>query len=108
MDAEARERVDAFHQRLVTPIGELPQDQAPATSGVVAISPFRVVGISVLLIGVMMLGILWWVWRTGDMLAFYLDVFLGGTLVVIGGLMARHSGPAKPQDSADSDAANEP
>ena len=101
MGVAARERVDAFHQRLATPIGELDQDRPAATSGLAVLSPFRVVGISILLIGLMMLGILWWVWQTGDMLAFCLDVFLGGILVVIGGLMARHSGPAKPQESVD-------
>ncbi|MFH1265676.1 MAG: hypothetical protein ABIK89_08095 [Planctomycetota bacterium] len=95
MSAAARERVDAFHQRLATPIGDLAEDRA-AEGGLAVVSPFKVVGISVLLIGLMMLGILWWVWQTGDRLAFYLDVGLGAALVVIGGLMARHSGRAKP------------
>jgi len=105
MDAEARERADAFHQRLVTPIGGLPEDRPEATGGLAMLSPFRVVGISVLLIGLMMLGILWWVWQTGDMLAFYMDVFLGGILVVIGVLMARQSGPAEPEPTSAESAA---
>ena len=48
----------------------------------------------------MMLAILWWVWQTGDMLAFYLDVGLGAALVLIGWLMARHSGPAEPKPTS--------
>jgi len=100
MDPEARKRVEAFHQRLVTPIGELEEDRLEATGGLAILSPFRVVGISVLLIGLLMLGILWWVWQTGDMLAFGLDVFLGGILVVIGLAMARQSRREKPEAAA--------
>jgi len=105
MRPDERERVGTFHQRLATPIGQLEEDR-PATTGLAVLSPFRVVGISTLLIGLMMLSILWWVWQGGDMLAFYLDVGLGAVLVAVGWLMARHSGrPAgEPQADAEQEA----
>jgi hypothetical protein len=50
-----KNRVDAFLQKLKTPIGQLPEDiQSGGTKG---ISPFRIVGICILIIGVM-LGVL--------------------------------------------------
>jgi SSS family solute:Na+ symporter len=93
MSAGERQQVDFFHRRLAVPIGQLEEDRAAPEAGKI-LSPFFVVGVSVLSIGLLMLGILWWVLKAGDMLAFYLDVFFGGILVVIGGLMAWQSGSA--------------
>ncbi len=54
---EETERVDGLFARLATPIGQLPQDTAP--SGLKdTFSPFRIVGICVIIIGVMMGAIL--------------------------------------------------
>jgi hypothetical protein len=98
IEAEEQKRADAFQERLAAPIGKFPEDQAAAAGGLAIVSPFRVVGISTLLIGVMMLAILYWVWDKDDQLAFYLDILLGGILVVIGGLMTLYSGSAKQQE----------
>jgi len=78
---KARERVEAFHRRLETPIGDLPEDQA---GDQVLPSPFRVVGISVLAIGALMLVIVPWVDGT---IPLALDLMLGAALIAIGGLM---------------------
>jgi hypothetical protein len=88
MDARQQARADAFRERLRTPIGELDEDRPRAADEAAAVSPFRVVGVSILLIGVMMLAVLPWV--TGG-LAFYLDLSLGGLLAILGGLMAWRS-----------------
>jgi SSS family transporter len=79
-----RQRAEAFLHRLSVPIGQLDEDKAPAGErGTGAISPFRVVGISVMLIGVLMLAILPW---TTDGLAFGLDLGIASALLLIGGL----------------------
>ncbi len=88
MGSAERERVAAFRQRLETPIGQLEEDTVTAAAGTI-ISPFRVVGVAVLLIGAMMLCILPWV--EGG-LAFGLDLAFGIVLLIIGGLMFRRSG----------------
>lgn len=81
-DAE-KQRVGAFFKRLNTPIGALPEDQAqPGTQG---LSPFLIVGIAILLIGLIMLGILPWV--EGAM-SFWLGLGLGALLMLIGGVLA--------------------
>ena len=77
-------RSDEFLKRLETPIGQLEADLPTGERGA-AISPFGVVGVSIFIIGLMMLAILPWV--TGD-LAFWLDLSLGGLLIIIGGPMA--------------------
>lgn len=53
-DAIAQARTDAFLRRIEIPIGELPEDEDP-DSAEGAFSPFGVVGISVALIGLLML-----------------------------------------------------
>ena len=94
MGTGERDRVESFHKRLATPIGQLDQDQ-PAVAGDI-LSPFRVVGISILAIGLMLLGVLPWV--TGS-LAFFLNLFVGGVLIIAGGLMTWRSGRSKPEGS---------
>jgi hypothetical protein len=92
MTENERERTIAFHKRLDTPIGELEEDRAAAAPGAAIFSPFRVVGISILAIGGMMLAVLPWV---NGALAQRLDLFLGLLLLVIGGLMTWRSGNAE-------------
>jgi len=91
-----RNRVELFRNRLATPIGQLAQDQPAITAGEKILSPFFVVGISILLIGLLMLGVLPWV---KVRLAFYLDLSLGVILVIIGGLMTWQSGRSKTESS---------
>ncbi len=75
--------IDELHSRLDTPIGELPEDQEGASQA--AESPFGVVGISMALIGVLLLAVLPWVAGTT---AFFLDALLGVGLLAAGGLIA--------------------
>ncbi len=94
-DAE-RSRVAAFFKRLATPIGSLPEDRAASFSS--SISPFRIVGVSVLFIGVVMLGILPWV---EEVLSFRLGLCVGLLLAVIGAALVLFSRktPADDDDS---------
>lgn len=78
-------RVAHFQQRLATPIGELPEDHAAEEGHEQTMSPFRIVGICVVGIGLMLLGVLPWV--TGA-LAVKLTIGFGLTLVLIGSLLA--------------------
>ena len=96
MKDEERVRAEAFHERLKTPIGELEEDNVSA-GGSEIISPFRVVGVSIILIGLMMLGVLPWV--TGA-LAFGLDLGFGALLILLGALMMRGAGASKPEETA--------
>jgi hypothetical protein len=85
VDEREQDRTDNFMRRLDMPIGEAPEDQLPASpSGSAAISPFRVVGVSTAIIGVMMLVVLPWV--TG-VLAFRMDLAVGLGLVLVGGIV---------------------
>jgi len=80
-----RERVESFLGRLRVPIGEMATDAPPVEpTARDAISPFRVVGVSTLLIGVLMMVILPW---AGGGLAFAMDLTIGLALVVFGGLV---------------------
>jgi solute:Na+ symporter, SSS family len=84
-----RDRINAFHDRLTLPIGSLPGDippaLAPSESGM---SPFRLVGICIVLIGAMMLVITPWV---TEGLQRGLNAGLAGGLLVIGILLERRS-----------------
>ena len=82
-EPSARQRVEAFAHRLATPIGQLPEDHE-AAAGSHAISPFRVVGVTTLLIGAMMLGILPYL---TDALTYRLDLWIGVGLVLLGAAM---------------------
>ena len=78
---DARRRIEAFHKRLDTPIGELDEDLATTRQAGYIMSPFYVVGMCVLAIGLLMLAILPWLPRTG---AFELDAALGLALAAVG------------------------
>jgi SSS family transporter len=86
--AADRERIDAFRNRLSKPIGSLPEDIHDSATTSKIFSPFKIVGICVLAIGLMLLAILPWV--TGQ-LAIELTIGFGLALVIIGGLLAWRS-----------------
>ncbi len=87
--AEERRRAESFMRRLDVPVGEMDEDLAVSTAaGGAVISPFRVVGISTMLIGVLMLGILPYV--AGE-LAYTMDLWIGAALLVVGGVMVLSS-----------------
>jgi Na+/proline symporter len=88
MGSAERSRVDGFHRRLAVPIGEAPEDRHVAAPGEVVFSPFRVVGVCVLCIGLMMLCVQPWV---GSGPARLMNGALGATFVLFGGLMAWRS-----------------
>lgn len=69
--------VDEFFSRLEVPIGRMEGDNA----SVQAFSPFVIVGISMVFIGLMMLGVLPWV---GDTLSVVLDAGFGIGLIIVG------------------------
>ncbi|HNR30330.1 MAG TPA: hypothetical protein PKI11_05535 [Candidatus Hydrogenedentes bacterium] len=80
-DCVAQERADAFLARLRMPIGRLPEDE-DAESVTDVPSPFGVVGVSLLLIGGLLLAVAPW-WRGGLVVA--LDVALALVLMAVGG-----------------------
>lgn len=82
-DAVARARIDAFMQRLEEPIGAREEDRE-TEAGATAISPFRVVGLSILATGVLMLIVLPW---SQGAPTFSMDLFWGAILAVIGAAM---------------------
>ncbi len=96
MGSKERQRADSFHDRLRIPIGQLKEDQPPPEAGKIP-SPFFVVGISVLLIGLLMVGVQPWV-KGG--LASGLNLGLAAVLVAIGGLMAWRSRRTAPEAGA--------
>jgi solute:Na+ symporter, SSS family len=88
MSAAEQSRIEAFHRRLETPIGQMAEDLPAAVPGEVVVSPFRVVGICVIAIGLMMLTVLPWI---SGALALGLNASLGLLLVLFGALMAWRS-----------------
>ena len=90
-------RADALLQRLDTPIGELPEDKEHGTAGAAIMSPFRIVGVCVAVIGVMMLAMVPWISEAAPR---RLDIFLGVILLLTGGLMAWSSARGKPVPEA--------
>ncbi len=80
-----RRRVEAFHKRLATPIGGLPEDRPADAVGAQPMSPFRIVGICISCMGAMMLGITPWIDK-GTAAA--INAVLGTGLLVLGVLMA--------------------
>lgn len=93
MGREERARVESFLQRLDTPIGGLEEDHRVMAEAGYILSPFRVVGVCVLCIGLLMLALLPWVAK--DPMPFKLDLFLGLVLAVIGAVLMWRSGAAK-------------
>ena len=84
MSAKEQQRIDAFLARLNTPIGQLDEDLPTAAHDAV-ISPFRVVGICIVIIGLMMLAVVPWAIGTDALL---IDVILSVGLVGVGGGLA--------------------
>lgn len=85
MSAREAEQSEEFHKRLLTPIGQAPEDNVAHAGSEATLSPFRIVGICTALIGLMMLGILPWI-EFGP--ATWMNVVIGGGLAVLGGLVA--------------------
>jgi solute:Na+ symporter, SSS family len=85
MSPAEEERVAMFQRRLATPVGELPEDKAAESPQEKVLSPFRVVGICVLLIGLLMLAIQPWLLTSGHVLANWLNLGIAALLVLIGG-----------------------
>ncbi len=79
----AQQRIDAFLNRLAVPIGGLPEDEPGDVQA--GASPFRVVGISIAIIGGLLLAVSPFV---GGGLIFALDAGIGAGLLILGGLAA--------------------
>jgi Na+/proline symporter len=84
---EARERIAQFLDRLKAPIGTLPEDLEGGSGA--AYSPFRVVGIATVCVGLLLLAVAPWV---GGGQVLLLDIVVGALLVIAGGAMAWFSG----------------
>ncbi|MGI6461273.1 MAG: sodium:solute symporter family protein [Candidatus Hydrogenedentales bacterium] len=83
------ERAKAFLTRLEVPIGKLPEDQEHEDAGGAAImSPFRIVGVCVAVIGLMMLALVPWIHEATPRM---LDIILGSILLLTGVFMAWNS-----------------
>ncbi len=82
-DDEEKIRVGNFMKRLETPIGELEGDNVTdkEKSGSIGMSPFRVVSVSVIFIGLLLLNILFFI-PVG--IAFYMNFVLGVLLILVG------------------------
>lgn len=93
-----KENVYSFFDKLTIPIGMLPDDRKQAET-VTPISPFRVVGISLAAIGLMMAAILPWV---GDWLTAGLNGGIALLLLILGVAMAwpRRSATIPEEDTA--------
>ncbi len=87
-DAAARARVEAFFNRLATPIGGLDEDADKSSGHAAMMSPFRIVGICIAAIGLMMIAVLPWAAGTT---ALALDAILGVGLACAGALLARQA-----------------
>ncbi len=84
-----QEETERFLDRLNVPVGEMEGDAPPIVpAGAKLISPFRVVGVSTLFIGVMMLVVTPWV-RGG--LALVMSIGIGVALSLVGLLMFQFS-----------------
>ena len=80
-------RVEAFLRKLDTPVGCLPEDNQ--SGGTQQISPFRIVGICTVIVGIILAGIVPFA-RQG--MSFYIVLSIVGVLIVLGGLMVYWSG----------------
>ena len=82
-------RAAAFLARLTVPIGQMDEDvRSVPVDGKGVISPFRVVGISTFLIGLLMLVVAPWV---EGRLALGMDLGIAVALMAVGGLMTYYS-----------------
>jgi SSS family transporter len=84
-------QVEELMLRLQTPIGGLEGDREPESAEGEAISPFRIVGICTVIIGVMLIAVSPW---THSAFGMGLDLALGGALVLGGAYVARRSARA--------------
>ena len=93
-----KENVYSFFDKLTIPIGMLPEDRQQAAS-VTPISPFRIVGISLAVIGLMMIAILPWL---GDWFTAGLNGGIALLLLIVGLAMAwpRRSKHISQEDAA--------
>ncbi len=89
-----RRRAEAFSRKLAVPIGQLDEDRV-AVSTTEPVSPFRAVGVSIGLIGGLMLVVLP---AVADDLAYEMDLWIGITLVCIGGLLIVGGGAGRKED----------
>lgn len=98
--ADEEQRVDEFLHRLRVPIGGLPEDQEAQRGAATAVSPFRIVGVCLIIIGTMLIAITPW---TLTKLGLVLDCALGGLLALIGLLVFWRSPAPAPEEPVPSD-----
>jgi SSS family transporter len=95
-----QKRIAAFHERLTMPIGSLPGDVPPSpVASEPRMSPFRIVGFCILMIGAMMLVVTPWV---AEGVQRGLNLGLAGLLLVSGAFLKRSSRTtARPEPAAE-------
>lgn len=84
-NAAEQQQIEDFFEKLGVRVGSLPGEEGltlPSPKG--EISPFKIVGVAVLIIGAMILAVLPWI---DSALGFRLDLFIGIALIVAGLLM---------------------
>ncbi len=84
---EEQARIDAFLRRVETPIGQLESDEAIMRQSGFVLSPFRVVGVCIVAIALMMMAVV--PWAKG--LAFAVDLGLSLVLLIIGVILYKNS-----------------
>ena len=88
-------RADALLERLRTPIGELPEDAVAESDAGTIMSPFRIVGACIAVIGLMMLTMIPWIPSDTPQ---HVEILLGVVLLAIGVFLVWASMRAKPAD----------
>ena len=95
-DAAEHQRAQQFLERLRIPIGEMEEDRVVgAESGTRAILPLRVIGVSVALIGVLMLAV---VPYATDRLTLWMNIGIAAALIALGACAAWSSYVANPKN----------
>ena len=74
-------KANLFMKRLEIPIGKMSGDMASSEGGSAALSPFRIISVSLIYIGLLLLIILFFVPKG---ISFYMDLSIGLLLVIIG------------------------
>ncbi len=87
MSPEEHARIDAFLRRVETPIGQLESDEAIMRQSGFMLSPFRVVGVCLGAIALMMMAVVPW----ANGLAFWADLGLSLILLIIGVILYKNS-----------------
>ena len=98
--SQEKGRVNAFFERLNSPIGSLEEDRLAVAQAGKVFSPFKIVGVSIFFIGLMLLGILPWV---GEGMAIWLTAGFGIALLVIGAITTWCSPKLAPIDNDNAD-----